>query len=241
MSNPDPEFGKIAVYSCYLGKPEPLNIHSMGAGKDYDRVLFTDDPNVIYPGARVRLLETYGLPPEYASRLPKIKPHLYFKGYDWVIYVDNRANLIVHPQDLISRIVKAQGGKVPAARYLFPHRKRDCPYKELRACRRLGMITARDVKRIRAAYRRIELAKESGLFVNTMMVQKMGCPETDALNEFWWDMFLHFCRRDQITLPHALKFHEKAAVVLSMDQKEFIEWPVYSREVRAEFRQTVGQ
>ncbi len=230
-----PEHG-IVVYSCYFGKYEPLNLTSMGDGEGYDRVIFTDDPDLAYPGAKVVTLAEPALDALYLSRKPKLKPHLYFQEYEWAIYVDNRANLTTSPSQIIAEIVDSQGGDAPSGRYLFKHPDRNCVYRESKVCRRMGSISEEEFDRLNQCFARIGIPKGAGLFVNTMMVQKMGSAHADLLNDRWYEAFLHYCKRDQVTLGMLAWLHPEGTRVLPMQSITFMDWPVFSFKDRRRFR-----
>ena len=68
------------------------------------------------------------------------------------------------------------------------------------------------------------------------MVQKMGSAETDAMNTLWWELFLRYAKRDQITLPFALWKSTVDPMILPVSNREFIDWPVIGLTARNNFR-----
>lgn len=230
----------IAVYSCFTGQHEPLNEASMGAGGAYDRVLFTDDPSVSYAGAQVVPIVGENLCPQKASRLPKICPHRFLPDHDWVIYVDNRAELRTDPVEIVARIEEAHPG-LPGGRYLFPHPGRRCAYKETRIAAVKGMIEESVKQRILTAFKNHQMPRKLGMYMNTMMIQKMGNPVADAFNEVWWDTYQELCQRDQISLPLALWRTRYAAPELDFGVGEIGVWPVFTRRDRSKYRWKLQQ
>lgn len=228
----------VAVYSCYTGQYEPLNTRSMGDGAGYDRVLITDDPGVAYPGAQVIGLEAEELNANAASRLPKLCPHRFLPDHDWVIYVDNRARLKADPAKIIERIERDHPG-VPAGRYLFRHQRRKCAFRETRIAEAKGMIDSRTALRAIRTFKRAEMPRKNGLYMNTIMIQKMGNPVADAFNEVWWEAYQRMCKRDQISLPYALWLSRYDAPVLDFAVHDIAEWPVYTYVERSKFRRSV--
>lgn len=228
--------GDIAVYSCYFGKYEELNVDSMGHWDGVDRVIFTDDPDLVYPGAQVVVLDGAGIPAAYISRKPKMQPHLYFPKHKWVIYIDNRASLEVDPKEIIAKIKGLFPESAPSGRYLFSHPTKDCAYRELRGCRKRGHVSDEQFKTSVNAFKQSQLPRRSGLYANTIMVQKMGCAKTNEFNEAWYDLLLHYCKRDQVLLSFAKWITKYDPVVLPMSHMEFIRWPVYSYMQRKMFQ-----
>lgn len=108
-----PDRGRIAVYSCHFGRHEPFHDHALGPEGPWDRVIFTDQADLVAPGRRVVVLPEgfEGLTAKQASRLPKLMPERFLARHDWVIYVDNRARLLMPPDAVVARVEAAQGGE----------------------------------------------------------------------------------------------------------------------------------
>jgi hypothetical protein len=231
----DKVHGDIAVYSCYFGKYEPLNHASMGDGEGYDRILFTDDATLDYPGAQVVALESAD-PPSIVSRSPKLYPELYFGAHKWIIYVDNRAVLKTDPREIVAQIEAKHQDTAPSGRYLFEHPDRRCVYRELKVVSRMKKIAPEEYELIRSKFVEEGLPKNAGLYMNTIMVQKMGDIETEAFNGFWWEQFQALCSRDQISLPYAMWVQGYKAQTLEIMARDVIDWPVYSFKERRSFQ-----
>lgn len=238
----EPQAGRIAVYSCYFGTYEPLNPAATGSGEGYDRFVLTDHPLVL-PGIRVLQGSDLGVEPGpeqggavALSRLAKTRPHLFFSRYDWVIYIDNSASLRREPVEIVAAIEASQGGAAPAGRYLFAHQRRTCAYREARLCKQKGRISREDYHRQVNHYLARGFPKEQGLYSNTVMVQKMGDPQTDAFNDAWYDHFLAFSRRDQISLPFMLWERDYPVRLMPMGLGDLAHWPVFKPFRRAKFQ-----
>ena len=231
-----PKIERIAVYSSYFGKHEPLNVSAMGIWDNYNKFLFTTDPTNEYPGATVKVISDEGLEPHNLSRKVKLNPHLYLSGYDWVIYIDNRASLKIHPAEIVKSIRSWEKNKNWAGRYLFRHAKRDCAYDEAFACVQTGVISAEKYREIVAFFESEMFPRNYGLFVNTMLVQRMGDAATDRFNEQWFGYLDTLCYRDQVSLSYAIWDTGYRPHILPFKQQDFIEWPIFSRSERERFR-----
>ncbi len=231
-----PETGaKIAVYSCYFGMHEPFNPDATGqAGQGYDRFVFTDHAS-LPTAATLVPLKGQGEGPAILSRLPKLCPHLFFQGYDWVIYLDNNARFRLDPARIVRRVVKEHPDQ-RAGRYLFRHRRRDCAWDEADECLRLGFMTTEQHARVIEMFQRAEFPRHAGLFVNTCLIQRMGDPATDDLNVAWYGSLTSHTRRDQVILPWLLASRDCPYRVLSAKVKSWADWPIYSPKARAKFR-----
>lgn len=231
-----PEAGaKLAVYSCYFGAHEPFNPEAAGAdGQGYDRFVFTDHDSLPTSAALVQLRDQ-GEGPAILSRRPKLCPHLFFQGYDWVVYLDNNARFVLDPARIVKRVVKEHPDR-PAGRYLFRHRRRDCAWDEADECLRLGYMTAGQHAQVTNIFRQADFPRHAGLFVNTCLIQRMGDAATDALNEAWYASLTTETRRDQVMLPWLLASRQCPHRVLSAKVKSWADWPIYSPKVRERFR-----
>lgn len=231
-----PETGaKIAVYSCYFGAHEPFNPDATGpTGQGYDRYVFTDHASLPTTATLVQLADQ-GEGPAILSRLPKLCPHLFFQGYDWVIYLDNNARFRLDPARIVRRVVKEHPHQ-PAGRYLFRHRRRDCAWDEADECLRLGYMSPEQYAQVTGIFRQGEFPRHAGLFVNTCLIQRMGDPATDGLNVAWYGSLSSHTRRDQVMLPWLLASRACPYRVLSAPVKSWADWPIYSPKARARFR-----
>jgi hypothetical protein len=226
---------RITVYSCYFGVYEQFNPEATLQEGDFARVVFTDDCELDAPGVTFRR-EAAGGDPGRSSRLAKLRPHLFFGDQDWVIYIDNGARLTVPPAEIIGQIEADYPEGAPAGRYLFRHKRRICAYREARVCMRQGKISRADYRAQVAHYRAAGFPEDWGLFVNTVMIQKMGDPVTDAFNDAWFDHFMAFSRRDQVSLPFMLWQLGYQLRVLPFPMTEVAAWPYFRRWKRLKYQ-----
>lgn len=232
-SAPVPAGGaRLAVYSCYFGQHEPFNPEATGVESPaYDRFVFTDHAD-LPTTARLVPLEDRGEGPTILSRLPKLCPHLFFQSYDWVIYLDNNARFLLDPARMLRRITR-EHPETPAGRYLFRHSRRDCAWDEVDECLRLGTMSAEQHAAVKAHFTVKAFPRHAGLFANTCMIQRMGSPETDALDEVWYASLSEMTRRDQVLLPWLLASRACPHRKISARIKKWIDWPVFSPAARA--------
>ncbi len=235
------QVGRVVVYSCYFGDYEPFNPAATGDGIGYDRVVFSDRTDLAHPGIRFETLDPGGMDARLLSRLPKMRPHVFFDDYDWAVYVDNSATLKMSPLDLLSRILAGHDGLAPAGRYFFPHDSRNCAYREARMCLRLGKMSRPEFVRQIRRFRNEGFPQRFGLYANTLMVQRMGDVLTDTLNDAWYGDFLRRNGRDQVSLPFTLWKYGYPARVLPLAVADVARWPLFGprqriRHARQRFR-----
>ena len=233
-----PERGRIAVCSCYFGQYEPFNRHALGPEGAWDRIIFTDHTDLDAPGCRVVHLPagSGGLTAKHLSRLPKLWPEKFLSAYDWVIYIDNRARLLMSPVDLIARAAEKHGGAAPPGRYLVRHRARDCSWREAEVCKWQSKLDEDELARLHAWFTKTNLPRHAGLYVNTSLIQKMGSADTARLNEAWFNAFVTIAGRDQVLLPNVMRELDLPQHELGMPLADFAAWPVFGFRIRRRFQ-----
>lgn len=228
---------RIALISCHFGLHEPFNPAAAATTQEgVEAIVFTDTPGLpLAPGTRAVVLPPDPAGPALQSRLPKLCPHLFLEGFDWVIYVDNNARLIHTPARIVHKIGKEFPGR-PAGRYLFRHRRRHCAWDEADECLRLNYMTQAQHDHVIRTFTEAGYPRKAGLFANTCLVQRMGSAATDRLNEMWFNSLTSHTRRDQVMLPYLL--WKEAVPHLAVKPKivDWAEWPVFSDRDRARFR-----
>ncbi|SDE28581.1 hypothetical protein SAMN05421538_105152 [Paracoccus isoporae] len=233
----------VVLYSCYFGHHEPLNIDCLGVSTAAHKILFTDREDLRELGLPddVECLRLPGDDAKTASRLPKICPHLVLpETARWALYVDNRAILKVSPEIVIQDL-ELQFGNCPSGRYLFRHHSRRDAYRELKTILNKGYIDQSQYDQTRALFQRSGLPTGGNLYVNTMMVQKMGDDRTDRLNETWLELFSTTCPRDQPILPYVMFKAGYPERIISADISDYIDWPVFKFKDRRRYRREVEQ
>ncbi|WP_299918798.1 hypothetical protein [uncultured Roseobacter sp.] len=226
----------IAVYSCFFGDPEPYNVGSLGNGQGYDRILFTDRKDIQPDGVEIRHRSAVALGPMFESRRAKILPHRELPEYDWAIYVDNRASLQCAPADLIQKL---GGDKAKPGRYVFRHLDREMVRDELDECFRMGHLSEDQWSALDDLFTRAKLSTDLKLTHNAILIYKAGDSATEKMSELWFDLFLHYSKRDQLTMQVAE--HLTGSPAIRMDGKlgDIAEWPVYWPEQRADSMQVL--
>ena len=220
---------RIVVYSCYFGDPEPFNDRALDLCAAYDRVLFTDRDDVVPSGVKIIRSDSRALGPALESRRAKMLPHRWFCDHDWAIYVDNRASLLTDPVNIIA---KTGAGADPGL-YVFKHPERSDPADELDACLLLGHIKKEQWQVLHELYRDTRMPATLGLTHNAVMIHHLGNPHTEAMLELWWELFLAYAKRDQLTMQLAEHLAGQPATRLSCPLGEVADWPVFLPSQRA--------
>lgn len=216
---------KIALYSCYFGDHERYNPEALGDVMGYDRFLFTDADDLQPQGVEKVIADARGLGPALESRRLKMRPNLHFSSYDWAIYVDNRAVLKMHPEELIARI-KSNSPHPGQAVFAFPHPDRNCVYDELDECFKIGHLNEERWRAIRSLYRRLEIKRGTPLTQNTILIYNMRSPDVAVFGQAWFELFLTYPRRDQLTMCAAEVLSGHEARRLDFQVTDIADWPV---------------
>jgi hypothetical protein len=220
---------RIAVYSCYFGHPEPFNVHALGDGNGYDRILFTDRTDIAPSGIVIKYCDSRALGPAFESRRAKMLPHRMLEGYDFAIYVDNRASLIATPIDIFS----TTGAGETAGLYVFKHPDRSTAAEELDTCLLLRHVREDQWKKLHALYHDTGLPDTLSLTHNAVMLYHLGNARTQTMSELWWELFLTYSMRDQLTMQLAEHLSGQRATRLNIPLSNVAQWPVFQPEQRA--------
>lgn len=226
----------VAVFSCYFGNHEPFNATALSSAGTADKFLFTDNDIEVPSGVQVINLRHLDDPPYLASRIPKLCPHRYFADFDWTVYIDNSARFTRPVTYLLKNLETSFGSPAPAQRYVFRHPKRNSVFDEIDACIKIGAVTSEEKKRLVRVFNDAGLKRHSGLGQHTLMVQRMGDPATDNLNEVWLDLFKKLSRRDQLTLRLAECVTGVNCQYLECRLLDYIDWPIFRRKHRFMFQ-----
>ena len=186
------------IYTVIVGGYD--EVRPLPSFPGWDFVLLTDRKPSFWKrlsgGSRwqVRLFDNPGLDPTRYSRLPKLKPHLFFPDHDYSVYVDGNAHL---EQDLLSLLDKLDWPDFAVSEHPF----RDNLYDEFQECRRMGYDDDMVFVRQEEKYRLAGLADPAPLFENNMILRRHNKDAVKALDEAWFSELCAESKRDQLSLP----------------------------------------
>jgi hypothetical protein len=191
---------KIVVYSCVVGKydriVEPIY---MEPGVDY--LMFTDlnlPKNSMWKKVDITKLDDYKLlSPAQMNRKIKMLPHKFLKEYDYSLYVDGLIELV----GAVSPIVEQMGDIGFGVHY---HNQRDCIYDEAIMIKYAKKANMNEVKKQLSRYKKDGFPAHYGLYENTILLRKHSDESVCELMEDWWDEYMKFPTRDQLSLPYLI-------------------------------------
>ena len=171
----------------------------MTVNSDFRYVCFSD-----FPADGHGVWEAAPIPFEHddpirLSRFPKLNPHVLFPRARWFIWVD--ANILINADlEKYIGIVKNSGAPVG----FIPHPDRSCLYTEAVVCDTAAKESKEALGKQVRHYQAAGHPPESGLYENNFFVADLRHPDTSKLFSAWWEEYMRFSRRDQLSLPFVL-------------------------------------
>ncbi len=136
--------------------------------------------------------------PTRTARFVKTHPHLYFKEYDWAIWVDANLMLTCAPEDLLPS--PSSSDKL----LTWSHPLRDCVYDEGEECIKRSKDSEGIIGGHMASLKQRNFPRKAGLFETSVVVSKMGDAQVEEVFNVWWAEISRWSRRDQLSLPVAI-------------------------------------
>lgn len=213
---------RLVIYTVLTGAKEALGdplaeLEPGGEQTDLqiDWICFTDDPQASSPRWQMRLLDE-PLPPERSSRRPKCLPHEYLGDWQHSLYIDN----IVRFRRLPSSAELGLGSSLRA----FRHATRKDPLAEAEAIVLFGYESVDSLAGQLDFYRERGLTEGiEQLSTCTLLLRAHHEPAIRRLSQLWWEQFLLFGKRDQMSFDVALRL-SGAAMDYWPGQKNECDW-----------------
>ena len=131
------------------------------------------------------------------NRYIKMHPHLIFPEYKYSIYVDGNVQIITDLTEYVNKM-----GGIGIATHI--HNNRSCVFDELKAIVKSGKETRENVERHRNYLLKSGMPYNYGLLQCSVIVREHNNPMCISVMEAWWEEYLNYSKRDQISLPHVL-------------------------------------
>lgn len=192
---------RYVIYTCLVGNYDTLK-EPLYIDKEFDYICFTD--NLSNKGSlgvwEYRKIENDINNPTRLSRFPKINPHLVLNKYFISVYIDS--NLLICGKEFYNIIKKLDDSGVLMACVLHPDR--ECVYDEIKECVKLGRDNYMPIWRCYNFLRENGYPEKNGLFENNVIFRQHNNEVIKKISELWWDMYMQFSKRDQLTLGYVL-------------------------------------
>ncbi len=189
---------RIAVYCCIVGLYDNL-IEPLYVDANVDYYVFTDQQvskKSAWKKIDITQLRDYKeLTPTQLNRKIKILSHIFLENYDFTVYVDGVIKLMTP----IVPWIKELGRFGLAVHY---HNTRDCIYKEALVVKRMKKTNIELLKKQILQYKNEGFPENYGMYENTILIRNNSDSETKLLMEQWWEEYMRYPTRDQISLPY---------------------------------------
>lgn len=215
---------RLVVYTVLMGQPAELN--PVPDSPNVDFVCFTDQQLERPNGWTVKHVEL-ALPDDSprSSRHPKVLPHLYLAEYSRSIYIDTSVLLRHDPEHLWSRLMP-QPENVFGAIY---HSYRFSMFDLIKA------VSFHRFDDDRVLLKQLEASEhEYPGYVNArpvwgaILARRHNDQDLIRAMEHWYSYIINYSRRDQTSLPLAIRMLRGNQVSLAHvdnHESDFYEWP----------------
>ena len=199
------ELPRVAVYTCILGKydilKEPLFKNS---NCDFYAITdFTLDNDSTWLKIKhskyLRHIENND-DNTYINRWFKMHPHILFPDYDYSLYIDGSVRVVSDIMPLVLKMIKENT-------FLGMHRHyaRRCLKSEAKAIIKFKKNVNIDLLKTQISeYRRMGYVDDNPLLEATIILRKHNDKKCIKIMNDWWDEFLKYIPRDQMSLPYVL-------------------------------------
>lgn len=189
---------RIAIYTVVFGNydsvPEPLVFPN-----NCDYFIFTDQD--IKSNSKWIKKE---IPKELQklnniekNRFLKINPDMLFPDYKYSIYIDGNIQVIT---DLTEYVNKLNNYGLAT----FMHNTRNCVYSEIKAVMIWKKEKRKNLMQHKKHLEESKMPHNYGLLQCSVLVREHNNPICKKIMREWWDEFMKYSKRDQISLPYVL-------------------------------------
>ncbi len=186
----------LVVYTVLTGYKENLRNPFPENSHGYERICFTDNPNLKSKDWTIVLMDNHYLGAERESRRPKLLPHRFLSDFEWSLYLDNTVDLKTCPQEILEQYSKSESLFV-----CFKHPRRDCIYDEGEVIIANDMDDEIRVREQLDFYRSQGFSPHQGLIAATMLLRNHLDSTVIELQEEWFNHVLRYSKRDQLSYP----------------------------------------
>lgn len=191
---------KVCIYTCITGNYDDLHEVEKEEGIDY--ICFTNNINLKSQSWKIVFIkDDNNLGNMILSRKIKILGHpLIENNYDISIWVDGAIQVRGNIKQFLNEYCALDKYSMAC----FRHRLRDCVYEEAAACIIHRKEDACSVKEYLEFIENEKFPHHYGLAECTVLVRRHGDIKVKQTMQLWFEMFLRFAKRDQLTFPYTL-------------------------------------
>lgn len=193
MTNKNREF---VVYTVLTGHKEELQNPFPKNSSGYERICFTDNPNLKSDYWTIVLMDDQHLDSVREYNRYKLLPHRFLPDFDWSLYFDNTVYLKTEPLIIWEKYSHSKSSFI-----CFKHPWRDCLYQEGEAVIAVGYDDEARIREQLEFYQQKGFPSHSGLIATTMLLRNHNHPKLIEMQEIWFNHVLRFSKRNQISYP----------------------------------------
>lgn len=192
---------RIAVYTCITGGYDSApTIYVFPDNVDY--FIFTDsetyDSNLGWKNREIpNHIKEYSN--VVINRYLKMHPHILFPDYKYSVYVDGNVSIYTDVTEFINKISDHGCGIA-----IHTHDVRDCVYDEIAATYAGRRENPERLKMHEKYLVNEKMPAHYGLLQCNVIARTHNNDKCKLIMEEWWEEYMKYSKRDQISLPHVL-------------------------------------
>lgn len=135
------------------------------------------------------------------SRYLKINPHKALSEYEYSVYIDS--NILILDDYLLKRIENEiiKGSLIALSKH--PEGRKDI-YEEAAYVMKYRRAKFKDVRRQVKYLHKMGYPRKTGMFENNIIFRRHNHKDIIRLDEEWWDIYLKYTSRDQLSFAYVL-------------------------------------
>lgn len=190
------------VYTALMGNYERQVAKAVPANDGVVYLCFSDNPRIAMPGwETIAVNPLFPMDSVRSARALKIRGHEALSEFDESLWLDNRIELLVPPDDIFNLLLP-QGLDTSFGAPL--HSFRSTVEDEFLAVLRHGYDDPRRVREQYAHYRSFDPNSLMQVPIWTAVMARKNTPEVSTFNAIWADHVNRYSRRDQLSVRQAL-------------------------------------
>ena len=224
---------RACVYTALFGGYERLTEQPAAHASSLDFVCFTDDPTLVSETWSIRLVEPLlACDPVRSQRALKIRAHAAVPEYDISLYIDNSILLKTTPEVMLDELLPHDYSLAVMA-----HGFRETVADEFRAVIESGLDTVGRCEEQAMHYSEVDPAcLELRPLKGGLLLRRHNDARVMAAMDLWLTHVLRYSRRDQLSLPFALRATGLEPLVHEINNfdSKYHTWPASSGRGRDE-------
>lgn len=134
------------------------------------------------------------------NRYLKMHPDRVFADYKYSVYIDGNVQIITDLTEYINML-----GTIGIGIHL--HDSRSCVFDELEVIRRTRRESSENIKRHINYLKETGMPGNYGLLQCNVIIREHNNPVCLDIMDHWWQEYMMYTKRDQVSLPHVLYLH----------------------------------